>query len=148
MSAMDAFHDAVRIALERDGWTITHDPLSLEFGLGSLYVDLGAERVIAAERSNEKIAVEVKSFLSGSAVSEFHTALGQYLNYRLLMQEQYTEYKLYLAIPLSAYDSFFQHNGTEFDISIRLSEMGIAKQNIVNGFHSSYMRQFTEFAVG
>jgi hypothetical protein len=108
MSARDAFHDAVRIALERDGWTITHDPLSLEFGLGSLYVDLGAERVIAAERSNEKIAVEVKSFLSGSAVSEFHTALGQYLNYRLLMQEQYTEYQLYLAIPLGAYDSFFQ----------------------------------------
>ena len=41
-----------------------------------------------------------------------------------------------------------QHNGTEFDISIRLSEMGIPKQNIVNGFHSSYMRQFTDFAVG
>jgi hypothetical protein len=41
-----------------------------------------------------------------------------------------------------------QHNGTEFDISIRLAEMGIPKQNIVNGFHSSYMRQFTEFAVG
>jgi hypothetical protein len=41
-----------------------------------------------------------------------------------------------------------QHNGTEFDISIRLAEMGIDKQNIVNGFHSSYMRQFTEFAVG
>lgn len=41
-----------------------------------------------------------------------------------------------------------QHNGTEFDISIRLSEMGIPKQNIVNGFHTSYMRQFTEFAIG
>lgn len=32
----------------------------------------------------------------------------QYLNYRLLMQGQYPEYTLYLAIPLSAYDSFFQ----------------------------------------
>ena len=108
MPARDIFHNAVKTALEHDGWTITHDPLALEFGLGSLYVDLGAERVIAAARQNEKIAVEVKSFLSGSAVSEFHTALGQYLNYRLLMQEQYPEYKLYLAIPLSAYDSFFQ----------------------------------------
>ncbi len=108
MSARDIFHDAVKIALQKDGWQITHDPLSLEFGLGLLYVDLGAERIIAAERSNEKIAVEIKSFLGGSAVSEFHTALGQYLNYRLLMQEQYTEYKLYLAIPSSAYDSFFQ----------------------------------------
>jgi hypothetical protein len=108
MSARDIFHDAVRTALEQDGWTITHDPLKLEFGLGSLYVDLGAERVIAAERSNQKIAVEVKSFLSGSAVSEFHTALGQYLNYRLLMADQYTEYHLYLAVPLNTYDSFFQ----------------------------------------
>jgi hypothetical protein len=108
MSARDIFHNAVKTALEHDGWTITHDPLALEFGLGSLYVDLGAERVIAAERKNEKIAVEVKSFLSGSAVSEFHTALGQYLNYRLLMQDQYPEYQLYLAIPLSTYDSFFQ----------------------------------------
>ena len=42
---------------------------------------------------------------------------------------------------------WIQHNGTEFDIAIKLAEMGIAKQNIVNGFHSSYMRQFTEFAV-
>jgi hypothetical protein len=108
MSARDIFHDAVKIALEKDNWIITHDPLALEFGLGSLYVDLGAERIIAAERSNEKIAVEIKSFLSGSAVSEFHTALGQYLNYRLLMQEQYPKYKLYLAIPSSTYDSFFQ----------------------------------------
>ena len=43
---------------------------------------------------------------------------------------------------------WIQHNGTEFDISVKLAEMGIDKQNIVNGFHSSYMRQFTEFAVG
>jgi hypothetical protein len=41
-----------------------------------------------------------------------------------------------------------QHNGTEFDISLMLAEMDISKQNIVNGFHSSYMRQFTDFAVG
>jgi len=108
MPARDIFHNSVKNALKKDGWTITHDPLALEFGLGSLYVDLGAERIIAAERKNEKIAVEIKSFLGGSAVSEFHTALGQYLNYRLLMQDQYPEYKLYLAIPLSVYDSFFQ----------------------------------------
>ena len=100
MSVHDIFPDSVKIALEKDGWIITHDPLPLEFGLGTLYVDLGAERIIAAERENEKIAVEIKSFIGGSAVSAFHTALGQYLNYRLLMQEQYNSYKLYLAIPI------------------------------------------------
>ena len=108
MPARDIFHNVVKTAIEKDGWIITHDLLTLEFGLGLLYVDLGAERIIAAERKNERIAIEIKSFLGGSAVSEFHTALGQYLNYRLLMQEQYPEYKLYLAIPLSSYDSFFQ----------------------------------------
>jgi hypothetical protein len=108
MSARDFFHNAVKTALQKDGWTITHDPLSIEFGLGSLYIDLGAERIISAERANEKIAVEVKSFLSSSAISEFHTALGQYLNYQLLLKEQYPEHLLHLAIPLSTYDSFFQ----------------------------------------
>lgn len=134
MSARDIFHDAVRTALEQDGWTITHDPLKLEFGLGSLYVDLGAERVIAAERRNQKIAVEVKSFLSGSAVSEFHTALGQYLNYRLLMAEQYTEYHLYLAVPLNTYDSFFQLPFVQYTIQqhqIKLAIYAPEKQEIV-----------------
>jgi hypothetical protein len=134
MSARDIFHNAVKTALEKDGWKITHDPLSLEFGLGSLYVDLGAERIIAAQRSNEKIAVEIKSFLGGSAVSEFHTALGQYLNYRLLMQEQYAEYKLYLAVPSSAYDSFFQLPFVQTTIQIHQLKLAIyvpEKQEIV-----------------
>jgi XisI protein len=43
---------------------------------------------------------------------------------------------------------WIQHNGTEFDIAVRLAEMGIDRQDIVNGFHTTYMRQFTEFAVG
>nr|WP_283752496.1 element excision factor XisH family protein [Roseofilum acuticapitatum] len=30
MSAKDVFHDTVRIALEKDGWTITHDPLFIK----------------------------------------------------------------------------------------------------------------------
>jgi hypothetical protein len=46
-------------------------------------IDLAAEKLIAAEREGEKIAVEVKSFLErSSAISEFHTALGQFINYR------------------------------------------------------------------
>nr|WP_313898253.1 element excision factor XisH family protein [Nodosilinea sp. LEGE 07298] len=64
MPARDLYHDAVRVALEKDGWTITDDPLILTIGLRSVFVDLGAEKLIAAERGTEKIAVEVKSFLS------------------------------------------------------------------------------------
>ncbi len=107
MSRKDVFHNIVRRALEKDGWTITHDPLMLRYELGNLYVDLGAERVLAAERGGQKVAVEVKSFLQNSAVSEFHTALGQFLGYRMLLAEQYPDYELYLAVPINAYTSFF-----------------------------------------
>jgi gamma-glutamyl:cysteine ligase YbdK (ATP-grasp superfamily) len=107
MSRKDTFHDVVRHALEKDGWTITHDPLILRYELGNLYIDLGAEKVFAAERAGQKIAVEVKSFLKNSAVSEFHTALGQFISYRILLAEQYPEYVLYLAVPMDTYTSFF-----------------------------------------
>lgn len=55
MTRKDIFHDAVRHALEKDGWTITHDPLTLQVGGVDMYIDLGAERLIAAEKDGEKI---------------------------------------------------------------------------------------------
>ena len=62
--------------MQKDGWKITHDPLSIQVGTVEMYVDLGAEKLIAAEREGEKIAVEIKSFLErSSAISAFHTAV-------------------------------------------------------------------------
>lgn len=52
-----------------EGWQITHDPLRIKIGTVEMAIDLGAEQLIAAERANEKIAVEIKSFLeSASAI--------------------------------------------------------------------------------
>jgi hypothetical protein len=48
MSRKDRFHQAVRKALKKAGWTITHDPLPLKVGNLRLQVDLGAEKLIAA----------------------------------------------------------------------------------------------------
>lgn len=62
--AKDKYHDAVKNALVKDGWTITHDPYRISFGIERVYVDLGAERMLAAERGKEKIAVEIKTFAS------------------------------------------------------------------------------------
>ncbi|WP_318737314.1 element excision factor XisH family protein [Roseofilum sp. Belize BBD 4] len=53
MPAKDLFHQAVRHALEKDGWIITHDPLMLRSDLGKFYVDLGAEKFLAAEREGD-----------------------------------------------------------------------------------------------
>ena len=32
MSAKDVFHEVVKKALQKDGWQITHDPLSISVG--------------------------------------------------------------------------------------------------------------------
>ena len=107
MSAKDIFHDAVRKGLEKEGWVITDDPLRIRVGGVDMQIDLGAEKIIAAERGSEKIAVEIKSFISSSNISEFHTALGQFLNYRVALEEQQPERCLYLAVPQGAYKIFF-----------------------------------------
>ncbi len=49
--AKDIIHDAVKNALIKDGWTITHDPFTIAYEEVSLSADLAAERPIAAERA-------------------------------------------------------------------------------------------------
>ncbi|MDY3563694.1 hypothetical protein R5W23_005310 [Gemmata sp. JC673] len=105
MPAKNMYHDAVIDALRADGWTITHDPLSLKVGDRILHVDLGAERLpIGAERGEEKIAVEVQSFAGPSPVADLQQALGQFTLYRLVLAEQQPERVLFLALPQFAYD--------------------------------------------
>jgi hypothetical protein len=107
MPERDIFHDVVKKALTKEKWVITHDPLFVSFGGVPMYVDLGAEKIIAAEKDERKIAVEIKSFMAHSMLAEFHTALGQYLDYRVALEEQHPERVLYLAVPLDTYKAFF-----------------------------------------
>lgn len=107
MSAKDFFHNAVRLALEKDGWLITNDPLSFTVDALDFRIDLGAERLLGAEKEGQKIAVEIKSFLGPSEVSEFHTALGQTLNYRSVLRKKEPDRILYLAIGNEIYKEFF-----------------------------------------
>lgn len=75
--AKDKYHFAARKALESDGWKITDDPYFIQVGKRRGYIDLGAEKsIIAAEKDLEKIAVEVKSFVSPSDLDSFEEALG------------------------------------------------------------------------
>jgi hypothetical protein len=107
MAARDIFHQAVKAALVKDQWQITDDPFVLQVGGVDMYVDLGAERLLAAEKDHRHIAVEVKSFLGPSLVTDFHLALGQFLNYRLALVQQEPQRRLYLAVPLEPYSTFF-----------------------------------------
>jgi hypothetical protein len=105
MPAKNLYHDLVVRALTADGWTITHDPLTLSFGGRDLFVDLGAERAaIAAEKEGRKIAVEIQSFLGASLVRDLEEAVGQYQVYRTLLMETEPDRVPYLAVPGRAHE--------------------------------------------
>jgi hypothetical protein len=113
--AKDLYHNAVKNALIFENWLITEDPYQLEVWDSPSYdIDLAAEKIIAAQRENYKIAVEVKSFTAPSTAHEFHKALGQYLNYQSFMEIQEPERKLYLAVVAQIYDDFFTKKSTQY----------------------------------
>jgi CRISPR/Cas system-associated exonuclease Cas4 (RecB family) len=106
--AKDRFHQVVRTALEKEGWQITADPYEINVDDVDFEIDLVAEKLLAATRENQKIAVEVKSFIGSSNTSEFHTALGQFLNYHDALAIVEPERQLYLAVRSKVYETFFQ----------------------------------------
>ncbi|HAZ48817.1 MAG TPA: fatty-acid oxidation protein subunit alpha [Cyanobacteria bacterium UBA11369] len=107
MPAKDLFHNTVKTALEKDGWTIVNENLFIKIGNIEFYINLVADRILVAEKADQKIAVEVKSFIGVSVVTEFHTALGQFLNYRSALRKQQPARILYLAVSFDIYDDFF-----------------------------------------
>ena len=98
MPAKDIYYDTARSVLLKDGWTITHDPFVLRWGTTDVFIDLGAEQLLAAERHGQKIAVEVKSFVGRSDVDDLEKALGQYILYHDILAKTEPERVLYLAV--------------------------------------------------
>jgi hypothetical protein len=108
MPARDIYHDSVKNALIKDGWTITHDPLRLKWGVKDMYVDLGAEQVVAAEKAGRKIAVEIKSFAGASEVDDIEKAIGQYFVYRSVMARTEPDRTLHLAVHKEVFADVFE----------------------------------------
>lgn len=107
MSARDKIHYHVANSLTKDGWTIAHDPLRVRWKQRNLQIDLGAERLLAAERGTEKIAVEIKSFAGKNDLEDLYKALGQFVLYREALSKVEPERVLYLAIDSQTYRNFF-----------------------------------------
>ncbi|MEM7655608.1 MAG: element excision factor XisH family protein [Bacteroidota bacterium] len=109
MAAKDFFHEQVKAALLREGWLITHDPYSIDYEDVKMAIDLGAEQMLAAEKGQTKIAVEIKSFLSESFIYEFHSALGQFLNYQWALGKVEPDRELFLAVPDDIFEERFHY---------------------------------------
>jgi len=135
MPAKDIYHDTVKNALIKDGWTITHDPLRLKLRKSKrLFVDLGAERLIAAEKETQKIAVEIKSFVGASVMKDLEAALGQFMLYFQLLKRYDPERELYLAVAEDIRKTVFEEEAGEILIEnsiIRLVTFDPDKEAIV-----------------
>jgi len=113
MPAKDLYHNTVKTALIKDGWTITDDPLSLKIGTCNAAIDLGAEKLLAAERGSEKIAVEVKSFIGASLLSDLEKAWGQFFLYARALRKKEPERRLYLAVTRNIAETLFKEEAGE-----------------------------------
>ena len=119
MPRKDIYHEQVRRSLEKEGWVITHDPMRFRWKGRTIWPDLGIERVIAAERGVEKIAVEIKSFIEPVPLHEFYEAIGQYDTYKAALAELDKERLVVLAISKTVYDNFIAQDFAKTILEIK-----------------------------
>ena len=108
MPQKDTIHDAVRAALENDGWTVTDDPFLIRFEDVKFYADIKAEKKAESDSEKQCIVIEVKSFLHRSPVHNLEEAVGQYRVYKQVLEEVAPEIEIYLAIGHEVYQQTFQ----------------------------------------
>ncbi|MDJ0735702.1 MAG: XisH family protein [Nostocaceae cyanobacterium] len=134
MPAKDIYHDAVKNALIKDGWTITADPHTIRYEEIQLFADLLAGRTLEAKRGEEQIIIEIKSFVSRSPMRDFETALGQYIIYRIFSKILFPQAQIYLAIGEDIYESFFVQKAIQKvleETKLLLIIVNLAKEEIV-----------------
>ena len=125
--ARDKFHQEVKQALEKEGWLITDDPLYIKVGQIPVHIDIGAEKLIGAEKNGEKIAVEIKTFGRASFITALHEAVGKYIIYRSVLKYIQSDRLIYLALPDDIYAEFgnepiVQSVFTEYNFKILIYE--------------------------
>ena len=123
MGAKDLYHETVKKSLEKEVWIITDDPLFIKFGEINLMIDLGDEKVIGAEKDDQKIAVEIKNFAGLSVVNEFQKALGQFLMYKKALEDDEPDRILFLAISNEAHKNLIKF--MFFEIMIKMYSINL-----------------------
>jgi len=75
----------------------------LQLGEMKVKIDLGAESLIVAEKENERIAIEIKTFRHASFITDLQDAVGQYVCYQFMLKRTRSDRTLYLGIPTKVY---------------------------------------------
>lgn len=117
MPQPDAIHHVIKQALINEGWEITNDPYVISYSERFLFIDLAVTkldvlngmtgRFIGARRGGNCIAVEIKEFRGNSAIADLEQAIGQYVLYRLLLEQVDPNRELYLAVTDTTFEGIF-----------------------------------------
>lgn len=100
MPAKDRYHDTVKRALIKDGWSVTAEQVRLTFGDRYLWIDMQAEKL----DQQRIILVEVKELDDvDSPVEALASAVGKYLLYRLGISYTQQSIPLFLAVTEASY---------------------------------------------
>lgn len=94
MPAKDRYHDRLKNALIKDQWRITDEQVKLKMGERRLWIDLEAEH----QTERTLILVEVKEMVSPSQVDDLANSVGQYLMYRVALENKNIQIPLYMAV--------------------------------------------------
>lgn len=109
MPAIDRCEPQIVRALEKDGWSVTHQPFAIRIDKtrgGYVFADL---RLQNQQSGQSAIVVEVKCFGSTRTfLDEFYQAIGQYTVYRNALALNNIQSTVYLAIPDAVYRTLFQ----------------------------------------
>jgi hypothetical protein len=101
MPAKDRYHDAVKRALIKDGWTIADEQFALTIDRRNLWIDLQAGKA----EPRLVIMVEVKELDDvNSAIEALAKAIGKFEIYRIALQEAGFNYPLYMAVTTESYN--------------------------------------------
>ncbi len=137
--ARDIIHNQVKNALIKDGWIITADPFQLEYQEFRLFVDLLAEQPFTAQKENQNIAVEIKSFVGQSFVYSLQQAIGQFTMYHKFLKKMMPEYQLFMAINEIIYYRYFEQNAVQLlmqELPLALIVVNIQREEIVKWINS------------
>jgi len=107
MPRPDNCQGQVSRSLIKDGWVVAHRPVFLtDRYRNDVYIDLDATHSSNGTQSRQ-IVVEVKCFALPKDTAAFHRAIGQYIVYRGVIQRANLPATLYLAVPASTFDTYF-----------------------------------------
>ena len=104
MPARGRYHQQVRTALEKDGWTITQDAFRVSYGGHELTAEFAAEREREGD-SPECIAVQVATGDTDPSSVGFQRTLGRFMLCDMVLSEMRSPRRLFLAITRLAFEA-------------------------------------------